>query len=106
MGSGVASKRDGRGQCPGQVAPISGAIAGIRRTLRSGTSLTTGDARYSRCSPIRLASTSDTATTRRLHPDPLSEVRLLGARYVGLIVGIVLMAVLGTDRAPAHKSGL
>src|SRR6516164_9269551 len=26
-----------------------------------------------------------------------SEVRLLGARYVGLIVGIVLMAVFGTD---------
>ena len=45
IGSGRGSRRDGRGQCPGQTAPVSGAIAATRATERSGTSLATGTAR-------------------------------------------------------------
>ena len=45
IGSGGASRRDGRGQWPGHSAPVSGESAGIRRTERSGTSLATGAAR-------------------------------------------------------------
>ena len=45
IGSGWRSRRAGRGQWPGQPAPVSGASGGMRQTERSGTSLATGAAR-------------------------------------------------------------